>query len=105
MENEFPFGTLTLTLTLTLKLRDVPTRKTGLPFQNFRLSREFSSGTNQGTFTIYIPTGISGNLWLMENNPGFRQTRKKYPKLEHVIFVEQKGEVVTSRCHGSEISG
>ena len=34
MVNEFPFGT-------------GPIGKTGLPFQNFRFSREFSSGTNQ----------------------------------------------------------
>ena len=30
-----------------ISIRNVPTGKTGLPFQNFRLSREFSSGTNQ----------------------------------------------------------
>ena len=34
MVNEFPFGT-------------GPIGKTGLPFQNFRLSQEVSSGTNQ----------------------------------------------------------
>ena len=30
-----------------ISIRNVPTGKTGLPFQNFHLSREFSSGTNQ----------------------------------------------------------
>ena len=30
-----------------ISIRNVPTGKTGLPFQNFRLSRKFSSGTNQ----------------------------------------------------------
>ena len=30
-----------------ISIRNVPTGKTGLPFQNFRLSLEFSSGTNQ----------------------------------------------------------
>ena len=30
-----------------ISIRNVPTGKTGLPFQSFRLSREFSSGTNQ----------------------------------------------------------
>ena len=30
-----------------ISIRSVPIGKTGLPFQNFRLSREFSSGTNQ----------------------------------------------------------
>ena len=29
-----------------ISIRNVPIGKTGLPFQNFRLSREFSSGTN-----------------------------------------------------------
>ena len=29
-----------------ISIRNVPVGKTGLPFQNFRLSREFSSGTN-----------------------------------------------------------
>ena len=31
-------------------MRNVPIGETGLPFQNFRLSREFSSGTNQKIF-------------------------------------------------------
>ena len=30
-----------------MSIRNVPIGKTGLPFQNFRLSREFSSGTKQ----------------------------------------------------------
>ena len=30
-----------------ISIRNVPTRKTGLPFQKFRLSLKFSSGTNQ----------------------------------------------------------
>ena len=30
-----------------ISIRNVPTGKTGLPSQSFRLSREFSSGTNQ----------------------------------------------------------
>ena len=30
-----------------ISIRNVPTGKTGLSFQNFRSSREFSSGTNQ----------------------------------------------------------
>ena len=30
-----------------ISIRNVPIGKTGLPFQNFRLSREFSSGTKQ----------------------------------------------------------
>ena len=29
-----------------ISIRNVPIGKTGLPFQNFRLSREFSNGTN-----------------------------------------------------------
>ena len=33
----------------------------GLPFQNFRLSREFSVAQTKKSFTIYIPTGIYGN--------------------------------------------
>ena len=34
----------------------VPTGKTGLPFQNFRLSREFSSGTNRKNVYHLDPT-------------------------------------------------
>ena len=35
-----------------------PNRENGTTFSDFRLSREFSSGTNQKTFTIYIPTEL-----------------------------------------------
>ena len=31
----------------TASIQNVPTRKTGLTFQNFRLAQEFSSGTSQ----------------------------------------------------------
>ena len=60
-----------------ISIRNVSTGKTGLPFQKFRLSRKFSSETNQKKpFTIYIPTGISGKLWYMVNNPS---NWSKYP--------------------------
>ena len=44
-----------------ISIRNVPIGKMGLPFQNFRLSREFSVAQTKKSFTIYIPTGIYGN--------------------------------------------
>ena len=43
-----------------ISVRNIPTGKTGLPFQNFHLYREFPVGQTKKTFTICIPTGISG---------------------------------------------
>ena len=44
-----------------ISIRNVPIGKMGLPFQNFRLSPEFSVAQTKKSFTIYIPTGIYGN--------------------------------------------
>ena len=42
---------------------EVSTEKTGLPFQEFRLFRKISSGTNQKVMFHLQPTGISGIFW------------------------------------------
>ena len=42
---------------------EVSTGKTGPPFQEFRLFRKISSGTNQIVVAIYIPTGIISGIF------------------------------------------
>ena len=45
-------------------IRNVPTGKTGLLFPEIPFVPEiFQWDEGKKTFTIYIPTGISGNLW------------------------------------------
>ena len=61
-----------------IPIRNVPTGKTGQPFQNFRLSREFSSGTNQK------------NVYHLHSNRNFREfvVNGKQPKY---VTVQKRG--------------
>ena len=73
-------------MVLRISIRNVPIGKTGLPFQNFRLSRGFPGGTNEKKVYHLHPNRnfrefvVKGKQPLSPDTP---ETRAKY----EIIFL------------------